>query len=201
VKPENGCCGTGIRLIQQPFDVVGDSSSAVVQKYVTPYLVDGYKFDFRFFLLIADLQPFTCYVYQEGIARFCTKPYHYPSPRNLSERFRHITNTAVNVENTSASRTDFTKLASVVIAQLGIHGLWERIKNVATLTLLALYPQILSAVIRHGGRRPAQIDPFHGFFHILGIDILVNEMGEPVVLELNDRPSMKVTFQFEHALK
>jgi hypothetical protein len=29
----------------------------------------------------------------------------------------------------------------------------------------------------------------------------LNDRGDPIVLELNDRPSMKVTFPFEHVLK
>jgi hypothetical protein len=41
----------------------------------------------------------------------------------------------------------------------------------------------------------------HRYFQILGIGILVNEHGDPTILELNDRPSMKVTFPFEYGLK
>jgi hypothetical protein len=39
------------------------------------------------------------------------------------------------------------------------------------------------------------------YFHLLGIDILLNERCEPCVLELNDRPSMCVTYDIEHTLK
>ena len=39
------------------------------------------------------------------------------------------------------------------------------------------------------------------YFHILGIDIMLNEMMDPIVLELNDRPSMHVTFDIEAELK
>jgi hypothetical protein len=39
------------------------------------------------------------------------------------------------------------------------------------------------------------------YFHILGIDIMLNTCCEPIVLELNDRPSMSVTYDIEKPLK
>jgi hypothetical protein len=39
------------------------------------------------------------------------------------------------------------------------------------------------------------------FFHILGIDIMIDENLNPQILELNDRPSLSVTVPFEMELK
>jgi hypothetical protein len=39
------------------------------------------------------------------------------------------------------------------------------------------------------------------FFHILGIDIILDSELNPQVLELNDRPSLGVTVDFEQELK
>jgi hypothetical protein len=39
------------------------------------------------------------------------------------------------------------------------------------------------------------------FFHILGIDIIIDSEMNPQVLELNDRPSLGVTVEFEKDLK
>jgi hypothetical protein len=201
LKPERGCCGIGIQLIQHPFDLGVSLSPSVIQQYVSPWLLNGFKFDFRFYMLISDLQPLSCYLYKEGIARFCTKRYRCPNRLNLSERFSHITNTAINVENARAEYTNFTRLASEVIAELEIDGLWERIKMVCAFTILALYPQIIGSVLEHMSGTPDTVDPLHRYFHIVGIDILIDDAGDPIVLELNDRPSMKVTFPLEHGLK
>jgi hypothetical protein len=201
LKPESGCCGAGIRLVQEPFDLIHESSPAVIQQYLNPYLLDGFKFDFRFYILIADLLPLTVYIYQEGIARFCTKKYHAPNRHNLNERFSHLTNTAVNVENESSQNENFTRKASEVIAEMPVPDLWERIKTCTVMTILALYPQIMMSVCHAGERRHSGIDPLHRYFQILGIDIMINERGDPMVLELNDRPSMKVTVPFEYTLK
>jgi hypothetical protein len=201
LKPETGCCGAGIRLIQRPFDVISDSSSAVIQQYIDPYLIDGFKFDFRFYILITDLQPLTFYIYKDGIARFCTKKYHRPTRHNLSDRFSHITNTAINIENSTAENDNFTRPASDVIGEVQTEDLWERVRTLSIFTILAIYPQLIANVTQYPSRRPNAIDPLHRYFHILGIDVLVNARGDPLVLELNDNPSMKVTFPFEHALK
>ena len=201
LKPQSGCCGAGIRLIQNPMDIAYDTTSAVIQQYIDPYLLNGFKFDFRFYLLITDLQPLTVFMFKEGIARFCTKKYRRPTRANLKEKFCHITNTAINVENKSSENANFTKPASEVLAQLKIPDLWQRIKNISMLTISAIYPQMVAAVAQVQQKNGGGIDPMHRFFHIIGIDILITESGEPFVLELNDRPSMKVTFPFERGLK
>ena len=201
LKPQNGCCGSGIRLIQNPFDVANDSAPAVIQQYVEPFLIDGFKFDFRFYVLITDLEPLTVFVYREGIARFCTEKYHRPTRANLKEKFSHITNTAVNVGNASTANKNFTRPASQVLKEIGDETLWSRIKNVCMLTICAIYPQMLGNVAQLQQKKGAGIESMHRYFHILGIDVLITESGDPCVLELNDRPSMKVTFPFERDLK
>jgi hypothetical protein len=119
MKPESGCCGIGIRLIQQPLDVMNDSSPAVVQLYVTPWLVDGFKFDFRFYLLISDLHPLTLYLYQEGIARFCTKKYRYPTRQNLSEKFCHLTN--ISESHVQAANSQEVLFWKICPSRSGLH--------------------------------------------------------------------------------
>ena len=79
VKPRNGCCGNGIKLIQNSFELSESKESCIVQNYIRPFLVDGYKFDFRFYICISTIEPFTAFIYNEGIARFCTKKYASPT--------------------------------------------------------------------------------------------------------------------------
>lgn len=155
VKPRSGCCGAGIRLIQNSFELAHDSTPSIVQKYVHPFLIDGHKFDFRFYLLITDLQPLSLFIYNEGIARFCTEKYEPPTRKNLNDKFIHITNTAINVENKNlkGEEFEFTRLASSVLKSIeqinpekGGDVLWSKIKRISILTILALYPEIMSSV-------------------------------------------------------
>ena len=220
VKPRSGCCGNGIKLCQNAFDLAEMRTPAIVQRYISPYLIDGYKFDFRFYLLIATLKPFTAYIYHEGIARFCTEKYQPPNRTNLENRFSHLTNTAVNVTNKTA-HNDFTQLASEVLQRISkadFRGrtLWDRIKVAARFSLVAQYSPIVLSIRNHTvdvrttrKRKKLEeppvygpaLDSLHRYFHIVGIDVMLNDRLEPVVLEMNDRPSMCVTFDLENALK
>jgi hypothetical protein len=213
IKPRSGSCGNGIRLVQNSFSVAAQTQLAVIQRYVSPFLLGGLKFDFRFYILIATIQPFTIYAYHEGLARFCTRAYVPPRRENLDDRFCHLTNTAVNVANAGGGRV-ILELATVVlqrIAELDQRGrqLCPVIKQIMLLSIVAHYSNILQNVglvgpdgRRFEGRPPqANLDEMHRHFHILGIDIMLNDRCEPVVLELNGRPSMSVTYDIEQDLK
>ena len=72
----------------------------VVQRYMhKPYLIDGYKFDLRLYVLLAGVNPLRVFLYKEGLARFATVPYESPAPANLGNLFMHLTNYAINKES------------------------------------------------------------------------------------------------------
>lgn len=222
VKPRAGCCGNGIRLIQNTFELGDNKVPCIIQNYISPYLVNGYKFDFRLYLCISTLRPFTAFIYNEGLARFCTKKYSPPTRQTLEDKFAHLTNTSVNVTNSSAPDIDFTRLASDVMAEIsasdprGKH-LWEKIKQAATLTMCAIYPAMVTSILNADVEKkthfkknkystppkelPDALPLLNRYFHIVGIDIMLNDQMDPIVLELNDRPSMHVTFDIEAKLK
>jgi hypothetical protein len=292
VKPRKGSCGLGIRFIQSMQDAEAITQPSVAQLLVDPFLLNDRKFDFRFFLLISSLEPFSAFIYKEGIARFCTQPYIVPTKTNLDHPFAHLTNTAINKQS-DANPDDFTKLASDVLKEVirrypAASQVWDEIKQVSALTLAGLYPSILACLPMSESSRPKLIDarapvitipharlylrtanqyPFLGavqrkrpmkkrrkakggkrqrarkvpelrpnlnlepelepepeaeeveepaapvdpksrvltpaqhYFHILGIDIILDSKGHPRLLELNDRPSLQVTAPFESELK
>jgi tubulin polyglutamylase TTLL6/13 len=39
------------------------------------------------------------FIYEEGLARFCTEQYQVPNNANISEKFMHLTNYAINKES------------------------------------------------------------------------------------------------------
>jgi tubulin polyglutamylase TTLL6/13 len=72
----------------------------VVQRYLTkPYLIDGYKFDLRLYVLINGVSPLRIYMFKDGLARFATVKYKTPAPSNMQNLFMHLTNYAINKES------------------------------------------------------------------------------------------------------
>jgi hypothetical protein len=237
VKPSNQCCGNGIRIIDNLLEM-RTVQSGVAQLAVDPYLIDGRKFDFRIYLLIASLDPLTVFIYEEGIARFCTEQYSPPTRQTPACRFVHLSNTAVNIEGGGDPR-EFTLKASSV-NRIMEPGLQAKIDEVCRALIVGIYPTIMQGLPRRGdlpapvkarppplanpifskddpspGRaRAARLGPIQPqkvlkaplplekrYFHLLGADIIIDCDGNPMVLELDDRPSLGVTVQFEQDLK
>ena len=149
VKPRNSCCGNGITIVQSLHEASNIDEQAVIQQYVKPFLINGRKFDFRLYLLIASMDPLRIFIYKEGIARFCSEPFQMPTRANKADKFMHLTNTAINVENGDAKPEDFTKKASEVFEIIHKshpegHELWSRICACGRAVVIAILPKLIS---------------------------------------------------------
>ena len=134
VKPEASCQGKGIFLTRN-FEDLDPNEHYVVQRYMhKPYLIDGYKFDLRIYVLLAGVNPLRIFVYKDGLARFATVPYESPAPANLTNLFMHLTNYAINkesenfVQNTDEKADDVgsKRSFSSVLRQIGEEFSHER---------------------------------------------------------------------------
>ena len=148
IKPRNSCCGRGISILQSVADVRAIPYESVAQLYIHPFLLDGHKFDFRLYVLIASLDPLTIFIYKEGIARFCTEVYEPPSKANRDKKFMHLTNTAINIENSDEPPSAFTKLASGVLEEIEKRDkrgrfLWKKICEASRAVIIGIYGAIL----------------------------------------------------------
>ena len=142
IKPKGGCCGDGIKLVQTSAEAANYNQPAIIQRYISPYLLDEYKFDFRFYILISNVEPLNVFIFNEGLARFCTNQYHPPDISNLSDRFSHLTNTSVNSSHRGTH--PILRTAKVVLSEIAQKNpkgkaIWGKIKKLATFAMLAIY--------------------------------------------------------------
>jgi len=67
-----------------------------VSKYIwNPFLIDGYKFDIRIYVVITSIMPLRIFIYEEGLVRFATEKYFIGQPFKKN-RFMHLTNYSLN---------------------------------------------------------------------------------------------------------
>jgi tubulin polyglutamylase TTLL6/13 len=202
VKPDRGSQGKGIFIIQDLDDLTNYRDSAVIQEYLPPLLVDGFKFDLRIYALVTSVEPLRVYIHREGMARFCTEPYVAPRASNLGHCFAHLTNFSLNKKSenfTSASKRSLTSVLQSIEAQHGLspsHVL-SGIDRILRLTLISIQP-ILSTSYRMAIQSD---DGKSRLFEILGFDILLDERGTPWLLEVNSMPSLTCGSDFDRTLK
>jgi hypothetical protein len=70
-----------------------------------PLLLDGLKFDFRVYACVTSLNPFTVYLFHNGLARFATHAYEKPTVENRANNFMHLTNYSLNKSSETFRKT------------------------------------------------------------------------------------------------
>lgn len=157
VKPDSGCQGRGIFLTQD-LERVAAIESQVAQLYIQkPLLIEGFKFDLRMYVLVTSVTPLRVYVFEDGLARFCTEEYTRAASDNLGDRCMHLTNYAVNkrsnnfVTNDDTDRDDIGSKRSLrwllgwVASERGqdkADALWRKMGNAIVKTLISVLPTL-----------------------------------------------------------
>ncbi|PAA63595.1 hypothetical protein BOX15_Mlig004300g2 [Macrostomum lignano] len=204
VKPDSGTQGDGIYLIRDPSEYTLSNKSHVVQTYLpNPLLLDGYKFDLRVYVLLKSIEPLQLYICKEGLARFCTQRYERPSQRNMAEAFMHLTNYSLNKKSDTYVHSDVDgqgskRTLSSVFYQLeaqarDVAGLWRAIEALCVKTIIAVLPELMVCV--HHEIPPNRPGP--RCFQILGFDIMILDDLTPMLLEVNNSPSLRLDFENE----
>uniref|UniRef100_A0A8D0GB96 Tubulin tyrosine ligase like 13 n=1 Tax=Sphenodon punctatus TaxID=8508 RepID=A0A8D0GB96_SPHPU len=204
-KPDSGCQGRGIFITRNPKEIK-HGEHLICQQYISkPFLIDGFKFDMRIYVLVTSCEPLKIFVYEEGLARFATMRYIEPSSGNLDNSCMHLTNYAINKHNENFIRDDNTgskRKLSTLKAWLREHGynvaeLWEDIEDIIIKTLIYAHP-----VLKHNYR---SCFPNHltgcTCFEILGFDILLDRKLKPWLLEVNHSPSFTTDSRLDREVK
>ena len=193
--------------------------SLVLQQYVTtPALLDdGHKCDLRMFVLItADAQGSAAFLYNEAIVRRACLPFDLgvgAETHSTAEVLgTHCCNLSVRARAGGAigssderagepSQHGANEMGGADEASIGLDVLWQRlaalglerglvwrrIKCVVASSLRGVLPSVLG----EEGRRAAEGGAENARAQLLGYDVLVDESGQPRLLEINAAPHMR----------
>ena len=218
IKPGDGAQGDGItlaighdNLIKQLHDHEAKFKSldVVVQRYIAdPMLLKGFKFDLRVYAYIRVVEPLEVYVCREGLARLCTIPYKKPAPDNIHQTMLHLTNYSLNKksENYTHARNDgdesgtkrtitsaFNELRR---AGHDVDELWKKIDILVARTMTIVQPcllaESLSLSLEDNCEGRWAFDGGPGCFHIVGVDVMLDNSGNPYLLEINASPRQAI---------
>uniref|UniRef100_A0A6I8P394 Tubulin tyrosine ligase like 7 n=1 Tax=Ornithorhynchus anatinus TaxID=9258 RepID=A0A6I8P394_ORNAN len=209
VKPANGAMGHGISLIR-----IGDKLPAqdhlIVQEYLDkPFLMEGYKFDLRIYILVTSCDPLKIFLYHDGLVRMGTEKYSPPSDSNLSQLYMHLTNYSVNKHNEHFERDETEDKGSkrsikwfTEFLQTHHHDVtkfWSDISELVVKTLIVAEPHVLHAYRMCRPGQPPGSDSV--CFEVLGFDILLDRKLKPWLLEINRAPSFGTDQKIDYDVK
>ncbi|XP_040885483.1 tubulin polyglutamylase ttll6 [Toxotes jaculatrix] len=204
-KPDSGCQGKGIFITKSSKDIP-PGEHMICQVYISrPFIVDGYKFDLRIYVLVTSCDPFSIFMFKEGLARFCTTQYNEPTHGNVDDVCMHLTNYSINKhsenfvrdEDTGSKRKLSTLNKLLESSSCNTEKMWNDIEDVIIKTLISAHP-----ILKHNYHT---CFPNHttasACFEILGFDVLLDHRLRPWVLEVNHSPSFTTDSQLDREVK
>ncbi|XP_054998724.1 tubulin polyglutamylase TTLL13 [Sorex araneus] len=206
-KPDSGCQGRGIFITRNPKEIKPGEHMICQQYIAKPFLINGFKFDMRIYVLITSCDPLKLFMYEEGLARFATMPYVEPSHGNLEDVCMHLTNYAINKHSENFVRDEAVgskRKLSTLNAWLREHSynpreLWGDIEDIIIKTIISAH-----SVLRHNYRTcfPQYLSgALCACFEILGFDILLDHKLKPWLLEVNHSPSFTTDSRLDREVK
>uniref|UniRef100_A0A287D1T7 Tubulin tyrosine ligase like 7 n=1 Tax=Ictidomys tridecemlineatus TaxID=43179 RepID=A0A287D1T7_ICTTR len=209
VKPANGAMGHGISLIRNG-DKLPSQDHLIVQEYIEkPFLMEGYKFDLRIYILVTSCDPLKIFLYHDGLVRMGTEKYIPPNESNLTQLYMHLTNYSVNKHNERFERDETENKGSkrsikwftefLQDNQHDVAKFWSDISELVVKTLIVAEPHVLHA---YRMCRPGQPPGSESVcFEVLGFDILLDRKLKPWLLEINRAPSFGTDQKIDYDVK
>ncbi|XP_042621904.1 tubulin polyglutamylase TTLL7-like isoform X3 [Cyprinus carpio] len=182
----------------------------IVQEYLDkPFLMEGYKFDLRFYILVTSCDPLRVFLYNDGLVRMGTEKYHMPNESNLNQLYMHLTNYSVNKHNENFERdetvdkgskrsigwfTEFLRTNDYDVAKF-----WGDVSELVVKTLIVAEPHVLHAYrMCRPGQPPGSASVC---FEVLGFDIILDRKLKPWLLEINRAPSFGTDQKIDYDVK
>ena len=205
IKPKASCRGQGVKLLTDVKSIKREDKCIISHYIYNPHLINGKKYDLRIYLLITGYTPIKIYLFDDGLARFCSEKYDLSSYK-MQDKFIHLTNYAINKKsknfeiNNSVDEELGDKWTLHTLKNhfekngLNYDKVWEKIKDIIVKVVLSV-SDIAIPLIKKFKLSSCNL------FELYGIDILLDEMLNPWLLEVNLNPSLNCDNQLELRIK
>lgn len=198
-KPAGGSRGKGITLINDFNEATG---KVVVQKYIDrPILINGFKFDLRFYVAVPSLDPLRVYLYDNGLVRLATSKYetNFENPEVLSA---HLTNFSINKESEEFQVTEDVENDGKG-SKWSHKPFWPFLKtNGFDAEKIKIdIEDAIATVIIAARQSFLQQTTHRSSFEMFGFDVLISETGSISILEINVSPALGTSSNLDMFIK
>ncbi len=187
LKPTYLCTGRGIEMLQE-LPLAPRKPGWIVQEYVAdPLLLPDHphKHVIRPFLLITSLNPLVIYLHRNGIVRITPRPYTL-SKHALADPAVHFFDGRGHPADPIRTIDLLTYRENLRVAGIDFEAIWEEIRRMMILTIMAHREPILAASLQRG-------EYLDGCYELLGCDVLVDSALKPWLLECNISPALRLS--------
>ncbi|OHT06806.1 Tubulin-tyrosine ligase family protein [Tritrichomonas foetus] len=200
-KPAGGARGQGIQVVTD-IPKLRPGRRMIVQKYIKdPLLINGLKFDLRFYVAVPSLDPLRVYIFDNGLVRLATLPY--------KENLEHPEEVAAHLTNFSINRDKEGFIATDDVANDGKGNKWShaplwpflesvgfssdeikrKIEDAVTQVILAAH----STFKEQKNHRNA--------FELFGFDVMIDENQNISIIEVNVTPALGTSSELDRFIK
>lgn len=195
-------------MLARPKDLAKDTKDAVVQHYVDrPMLINKLKFDLRIYVAATCLDPLRLYVYEDGLARFCTEEYT-EEKSDLKNRRIHVTNVAINKksskfvanesteEESKGSKWSLKALKQHVEAEGAVQWshIWQQVHDIAAKAILSAEPKMNT-------ESKIKVPHRNNCFEVWGLDVMLDSSYRAWLIEVNTCPSLAADSPLDRRVK
>jgi tubulin polyglutamylase TTLL4 len=204
IKPINRSVSSGIHFLSSLKEETKKRKKFLITKFISKLdLIDNKKYDLRLYALITGLKPLRLYFYKKGLVRKAVSVFNI-SKLGIHDKYMFLTNTGVNMENKKYIYTSKSDDTNANIWNLDTYKYYLKSKNVDFNIIFEKIKDItIKSVISFQKKLLIHNKDINerNVYTLLGIDILITETFEPILLEVNNRPSMHINGIIDKPIK
>ena len=204
VKPVAKSVGAGIHFFTSLKEEMNNRRLFLITKFISNLdLIDNKKYDLRLYVLISGLKPLRIYLYKKGLVRRASLPFNI-TIEEIQNRYMFLTNTGINQKNEKYIFPHESNDSNANIWNLDTYKhylksknvdydvIHEKIKDITIKSIISFQDKLL--------KRNKGIDD-RNVYTIIGIDILITDKFEPILLETNNKPSLSINNLIDEPIK